>query len=112
MADLLSYLTTDPTNAEWAKTLAARWGIDLEEADPRDVVRLEREQAQVILDWDHLEGMPKREHFLNGSPVKVVAVHGHNLPSWADFLARRGIIVTSQLDDALFAAITARRKAA
>jgi hypothetical protein len=105
------YLTTDPVNAAHAEGLAEANGIPLEVADPRDLPRLEREQAPVILDWDHLP--PEyRTRLLNGTRVTVLAVHGYGIPdSVASFLPRRGVICSRRLDNELFAALARARAA-
>lgn len=106
----LWYLTTDDLNGATTAVLAQRQGVPLEVVEPRDLPRFEREEAEVVLDWDYL---PEEEcdHLLNGSPNRVVAVHGYNLPAWASFLVRRGIVVSSRLDEHVFQALAGRRTA-
>ena len=101
----LGYLTTHSVNAGGAAALAAMHGVDLEIVEPRDLVRLERERAELIVDW---ESMPDdyRAKLLNGTEVKIVAIHGYNLAEdIAGFLSRRGIICSRRLHHHLFRAV-------
>jgi hypothetical protein len=107
----LKYLTTDECNAANAQALAERHDLPLEVIDPRDIAQLQLGKAYVVLDFDFLQ-VELREDLLNGSPVKVVAVHGYQLPAWASFLARRGIVVSSRLDDQLFLCLARMASAA
>ena len=57
-------------NAAAAETHADRCGLTLEVVDPRDLSRLARERADVVLDWDYLpEEM--RGRLLDGATVNV-----------------------------------------
>lgn len=106
-----TYLTIDATNAATAQELADRHAVPLNVAEPRDLSRLEREEARIVLDWDFLPDY--RAKLLNGSAAKVVALHGFQIPdSVASFLPRRGIIVSRRLDDYLFQALAGLAKAA
>ena len=108
----LVYVTTDRLyNGSAAEALADRHGVALEVAEPRDLPRLERERAAVVVDWD---GLPEdyRAKLLNGAAVTVVAVHGHNVPdSVSDFLARRGVLFSPRLGHGLFQALAGPRAA-
>lgn len=106
------YFTPDSLNAATAEVLADRHGVDLEVAEPRDLPRLERERADLIIDWDFVPE-DYRTKLLNGSVVNVVAVHGYNVPdSVASFLPRRGIIFSRRLDDHFFQALAGLDQAA
>jgi hypothetical protein len=101
----LRYLTTDCVNASTAEALAAHYGLALELVEPRDLPRLERERADLVVDWD---GIPEddRARLLNGTAVNLVAVHGYNLgDGLAGFLPRRGILCGRQLGHHLFRAL-------
>jgi hypothetical protein len=101
----LYYLTTDPVNAQTAEGLASEEGIDLESAEPRDLPRLERERAEVILDWDHLPP-EDRSHLLHGCSVQLVGVHSRNLGDGvASFLPRAEVAFSRHLDLAFVAAL-------
>ena len=101
----LYYLTTDPFNAQEAEGLASVEGIDLESAGPRDLPRLEREQAEVALDWDSLTPAD-RARLLKACTVQFVGVHGYNLhDSVAGFPPRLGVTYSRQLDPAFVAAL-------
>ena len=107
----LYYLTTDAENADDAQRLAADEGIDLEVAEPRDLLRLEREGAGVVLDWDSVPH-EYRSPLLDGS-ARLVAVHGYQLSdSVTSFLPRRGTLVSRHLDRAFVAALAGRPSAA
>jgi hypothetical protein len=108
----LYYLTTDETNACTALELAAAVGIDLEVAGPRDLPRLEREEAEVLLDWDFVPP-DERSRLLNGSAARVVGVHGFQVSdSVASFLPLRDILVSSHLDRPFVTALAGRDSAA
>jgi hypothetical protein len=108
----LYYLTTDESNACTALSLAAAVGIDLEAVGPRDLPRLEREEAEVLLDWDFVPP-DERSHLLNGSAARVVGVHGFQVSdSVASFLPLRGIVVSRHLDRAFVATLAGRGSAA
>jgi hypothetical protein len=108
----LYYLTIDLLNARTAEELAFAAGIDLEPAEPRDLPRLEKHQAEVILDWDYLPP-EDRSYLLNGCAVQLVGVHGYNIAdSVASFLPQRGIVVSRYLDEAFFTALADRARAA
>jgi hypothetical protein len=108
----LYYLTTDDVNATTAQSLASGLGIDLEPAEPRDLPRLMGEDAEVVLDWDHLPP-DDRSGLLNGSAVRLVGVHGYNIgDSVASFLPLRGVVVSRHLDQAFVAALARRATAA
>jgi hypothetical protein len=99
---LLHYLTTDPVNGCTAATLAAQYDLDLEVVEPRDLPRLERERADVILDWDALS-QDYQTMLLNGTAVNIVAIHSYNLSDGlASFLPRRGIVCGRRLDEQFF----------
>jgi hypothetical protein len=108
----LWYITPDTLfNGSAAAALAGSHGLALDIAEPRDLKRLEREQADVVIDWD---GMPPdyRARLLNGTAVRVVAVHGFNVPdSVSGFLARRGVLISPRLGHAFFQALAAVRAA-
>ncbi len=98
----LHYLTLDPVNALDAAALAAGYGLDLEIVEPRDLPRLGRERAALVVDWDFLPE-DDRAALLKDSGVQVVAVHGYNLDDGvARFLPRRGIRCGKRLDRRLF----------
>ena len=79
--------------------------MDLEVVEPRDLPRLQREKADLVVDWDFLPE-DHQAKLLNGTPVKVVAVHGFNLgESLSSFLPPREILFTRHLDDHLFRAL-------
>ena len=102
----LHYVTIDAVNASWAEELAARAAVPLEVVEPRDLPRLEEQQAHLVLDWDHLPD-DERVKLLNGT-AKVVAVHGYNLSeSLTRFLPRRGIHCSPRLDDSFFQSLRA-----
>jgi hypothetical protein len=108
----LYYLTTDPLNGRTAEGLASVEGIQLEIAEPRDLPRLERERAEVVLDWDFI---PPEDHsyLLNGCAVQLVGVHGYKVgDSVASFLPQRGVVVSRHLDQAFVAALARRASAA
>jgi hypothetical protein len=76
--------------------------LELEVAEPRDLTRLEREQASVIIDSDSLPA-DLQSYLSNGTAVRVVAIHGYNLSdSVASFLPRRGIDYGRRLDEQFF----------
>jgi hypothetical protein len=52
LADARSFSTS---SRHFALALAAKYGLDLAVVEPRDLPRLERERADVVVDWD---GMP------------------------------------------------------
>src|SRR5262245_6620199 len=92
------YVTTDPLNAATAEALADKHGLDLEVAEPRDLPRLEREEARLVLDWDFLPE-DHRTRLLNGTRAQVAAVHGHSLgEALSSFLPRRGVLCGTRLD--------------
>ncbi len=96
------HLTVDPLNAATAEVLAAERGVWLEPAQPRDVLRLEKENALLIVDWDYL---PKddRDRVLASSALRVVAIHGFTLAdSVVSFLRRRGVLCFKKLDPDMF----------
>jgi hypothetical protein len=98
----LGYLTTHSVNANTAAALAAMHGVDLEIVEPRDLVRLERERVGLIVDW---ESMPDdyQARLLDGTDVKIVAVHGYNLDEGiGGFSPSEEIICSRRLDDELF----------
>jgi hypothetical protein len=96
------YLTTDSGNAATAEALAVRRGLELEIVEPRDLPRMEREQANVIIDSDFLPA-DLQSYLINGMEVQVVAIHGYNLSdSVASFLPRRGIVCGRRLDEQFF----------
>lgn len=104
----LHYLTTDPVNANAAEALAA--GLPLEAAEPRDLPRLRRPGALVILDWDHLPA-DSRAALLDA--VEVLGVHGYNLSdSVTRFLAARGVVVGRRLDEPFVTALARLHRAA
>src|SRR5260370_29242832 len=108
----LYYLTADGMNANTAEALASAERINLEPAEPRDLPRLEREEAEVVLDCDYLPP-EDRDHLLNGSAVQVVGVHGFQVAdSVASFLPRQGVVVSRHLDQALVAAPAGPSRAA
>jgi hypothetical protein len=101
----LGYLTTHALSADTAAALAAMHGLDLEIVEPRDLLRLRRERAELIVDWD---SMPDdyRAELLSGTEVKIVAIHGYNLDEdIADCLPCSGIIRSRRLDHLLFRAV-------
>jgi hypothetical protein len=102
---LLGYLTTNPQHAATAEALATQHGFDLEIVEPRELLRLEHEHADLVLDWDFLPE-EYQKHLLNGTTVNIVAIHGYNLSdSLAAFLPRRGILCARRLDEQLFQAL-------
>src|SRR5262245_26959161 len=108
----LYYLTIDDANRCRFEGLAVAERLDGEAVEPRDLAWLEREQAEVVLDWDYLPS-DDRSRLLNGSAVQVVGIHGYNLSeSVASFLPRRGIVVSRHLDQMFVAAVAQRNRAA
>src|SRR5262245_39133581 len=106
------YLTIDQTNAARAESLANRFALALEVAEPRDLPRLERQGAKLVLDWDFLP-QDYQDRLLNGTGADVVAVHGYNLPdALVSFLPRRGILCSRTLDEQLFEALARPASAA
>jgi hypothetical protein len=103
----LYYLTTDPVNAQEAEGLASAEGIELRWAEPRDLPRLERERAGVILDWDHLPP-EDRSHLLNGRTVQLVGVHGRNLGDRLPRFLPHARVAVSRRFDTRFLAKLAR----
>src|SRR5438105_2381786 len=99
------YLTTDSMNAATAGALVAMYGLELEIVEPRDLPRLERQSANLIVDWEFIpEDYLAR--LLNSTAVIIIAVHGYNLDEGlAGFLPRRGITYSPRLDDRLFQAL-------
>jgi hypothetical protein len=107
----LGYLTTHAVNADSAAELAAMHGVDLEIVEPRDLLRLQRERAELIVDW---ESMPDdyRAKLLNGTELKIVAIHGYNVDEGiGGFLAWPGIICSRRLDHHLFRAVAGEAEA-
>ena len=105
--NLLAYLTTDPCNAAAIETLAAKEQLALEIVEPRDLPRLEREHADIVLDYDFLPP-DDRARLLDSDAVRVVALHGYNLDDGlANFLPRRGVLCRRRLDDRFVQALTA-----
>jgi hypothetical protein len=110
--NLLGYLTTDSLNAATAETLAAKYGLDLEVVEPRDLRRLERERANLVIDWDCIPE-DYQAKLLNGTTVNIVAIQGYNIgDALAGFLPRRGIICSPRLDHHLFQALAGPASAA
>jgi hypothetical protein len=88
----MHYLTVDQLNAATAEQLADDRGVSLEPAEPRDIPQLEKQNARIILDWDFIPP-DYRDRVLASSTLRVVAIHGFNVPdSVAAFLQRRGIL--------------------
>ena len=109
---LLGYLTTDSMNAATAEALAARYGLDLEVVEPRDLAQLEWQGVDFVLDWDFIPE-DNQTGLLNSTAVNIVAVHGYNLgDGLAGFLPRRGIICSPRLDHYLFQALASPARAA
>jgi hypothetical protein len=107
----LAYLTTDPCNAATAEALAATYRLELDIVEPRDLPRLEREQADLVLDWDALPP-DYQSQLLNSAAVHVVAIHSYNLDDGlASFLPARGILCGRRLDDRFVEALTAAARA-
>jgi hypothetical protein len=112
MRKQLYYLTTDEANASMAEPLVFAEGIHLEPADPRDLPRLRRKAAAVVLDWDHVPP-ETRAHLLNGFAGHLVGLHGYQISdSVAGFLPQRGIVVSRRLDQAFVAALAGPARAA
>jgi hypothetical protein len=108
----LGYFTTHAVNAGTAAALADMHGVELEIVEPRDLPRLQRERAALIVDWDYLPA-DYQAKLLNGTEVNVVAIHGYNLDDGlASFLPRRGILCSRRLDHHLFRALADGAKAA
>lgn len=109
---LVGYLTTDPMHAATAEALAARYGLELEVVEPRDLPKLECQSVDFVLDWDFIPE-DNRAQLLNSTAVNIVAVHGYNLgDGLASFLPRRGIICSRRLDQHLFQALASPARAA
>lgn len=107
----LGYLTTDPVNAADALALADACGLPLEIVEPRDLPRLEREQAALVLDWDYLDD--DRAKALTCPAVRIAGAHGYNIAdSVAAFLGRRGAVCGRRLDFPFLAALADRAVAA
>jgi hypothetical protein len=107
----LGYLTAHSVNADMATALAARHGVELEIVEPRDLLGLEREWPELIVDWD---SMPDdyRAKLLNGTEVKIVAIHGYNVDEGsAGFWPWPGIVCSRRLDHHLFRAVAAEVEA-
>ena len=105
----MKFATHNPDNAREAEDRGPLYGIHIEAVDCRDIPRLEQEEAQVILDWHYLPD-DYRDRLINGSAVRVVGIRGYDVAG-ADFLTRRGTIISADLDD-LFAALAGARPAA
>jgi len=99
------YLSTDPVNIAAAEELAAARGLDLdllELAEPRDMPRIEKQNALLIVDWDHIPP-DYRDRVLDSPALRVVAIHGYGVSdSVARFLPRRGILYFKRLGPELF----------
>lgn len=99
------YLTIDPVNAATAEELAEQNCVLLELAEPRDLPRLEKENALLIVDWDFIPP-DYRDRVLASTALRVIAVHGYNVPSSvATFPPRRDILCYSKLGPELFQAL-------
>jgi hypothetical protein len=107
----LAYLTTDPSNAATFEELAATHQLDLDIVEPRDLPRLEREQAALVLDWDVLPP-DYQARLLNSAAIDVVAIHSYNLDDGlASFLPARGILCGRRLDEHFVQALTVAARA-
>jgi hypothetical protein len=105
-------MTTDSVNAETAEKLAAQCGFDLEIVEPRDLTRMEREQAPVVVDWDFVPG-EQHARILSGAAGRILGVHGYNLgEDLTRFLPRRRIAYRPKLDVKLFRTVVSVAKAA
>ena len=100
------YFSTDHDNAVAAGNMGLSYGLNIEHAEPRDLPKLESRQCGVIMDWDFVPA-DYRARLLNGSPAKVVAVHGYQIPdSVGSLLAeRRNIIVSRKLNNEFVRAV-------
>jgi len=99
---LFHYLTVDPLNAATAEELASDCGLAVELAEPRDLPRLESQNALLILDWDYLPP-EDRDRVLTSSALQVVAIHGFTVTdSVTRFLLRRGALCYMQLGQEMF----------
>lgn len=99
------YLSIDPANAAAAAALAKRAGITLRTAEPRDLPALERDFADVVLDWDFIPE-DYRDAILIGTRINLIAVHGYGVGDLlATCLPRNGVIYRKRLDRGLFRAL-------
>jgi hypothetical protein len=104
----LRYLTTDALNAATAEALAARYGLDFEVIEPRDLQRPECKTNNLLVDWDFVP-QDYQEKLLNGRIADIVGIHGYHVAeSDVSVLSCRGIIFSSRLDHHLLEALAAR----
>jgi len=104
----LRYLTTDALNAATAEALAARYGLDFEVIEPRDLQQPECKTNNLLVDWDFVP-QDYQEKLLNGRIADIVGIHGYHVAeSDASVLSCRGIIFSSRLDHHLLEALAAR----
>jgi hypothetical protein len=84
----------------------------LEVVGPRDLSRLEREQVELILDWNFIPE-EERQSLLKSTSVNVLGVHGFSFSeALAGFLSRRGSVCSTRLDKCFFDALDATSNAA
>jgi hypothetical protein len=70
----LRYLTTDALNAATAEALAARYGLDFEVIEPRDLQQPECKTNNLLVDWDFVP-QDYQEKLLNGRIADIVGIH-------------------------------------
>jgi len=98
----LHYLTIDSVNAATTEVFAAEHGLLLELAEPRDLPRLEKQNALLIVDGDHLPP-DNQDRVLASSSLRVAAIHSYSISdSAACFLSQRGILCSRKLDHEMF----------
>jgi hypothetical protein len=103
----LSYITGDEVSAYGAKELADQHEVALAVFDERYVPYLEEMKAPVVLSYDYITE-PERHQLLNGSPIRLIGVHGYNMPSQlCKQLRSRGVAVSKRFDAAFLVAVVA-----
>lgn len=104
---LLAYLTTDETNTEVCRRLAARQGMTVTLTAPRG--GLPECGSAVLLDLDYLPAELAARWLVvarTWGPSRVLAVHGYNLPAAESRRLRKaGVVVVRRLTSRLLAAI-------